>query len=141
MARFKISMQGNKALIQGLEKLSKLTKQMVGDEIEASTYEIHSEAVQRVPVDTGFLKNSINAQYQNMHGQVEATMNYAPYIEFGTGGMVNVPEGLETYAMQFKGKGDARVSMRPQPFLYPAFARETPKLLERINKGLEKLTN
>lgn len=141
MGKFKLTINGNKALIKGLEKISKGTRMMVGDEIEASTYTIQSDAIQQAPVNDGFLKNSISAQNKELVGQVETGVHYAPYVEFGTGGMVNVPAGLEDYAIQFKGKGIKQVNLPPRPFFFPAFYRETPKLIERINKGLEKLTN
>lgn len=136
----RLKLKGNKALLKGLENASKKTKQMVGDEIEASTYNIQADASSHVPVDTGFLKSSINAETDraNLIGQVETSVKYAPYIEFGTGGRVNIPQGLEAYASQFKGKGVKQVNMPPQPFLFPASFKEFPKLIQRINKGLNK---
>ena len=135
--RFKLTMHGNKALLKGLEKISEKVRQGVEDEIEASAYEIHNKAVSRVPVDTGFLKNSLNVQTQGMTAQVEATVKYAPFVEFGTGALVNVPAGLEDYAAQFKGKGVRQVNLPPRPFLFNSFAEERPKLVKNIQRVLK----
>ena len=35
---------------------------------------------------------------------IGTNVKYAPYIEFGTGGKVNIPAGFSSYASQFKGK-------------------------------------
>ena len=48
-----------------------------------------------------------------------ANANYAPYVEFGTGGNVTLDDMLElgipaSYAEQFKGAKEG--NMRPQPF-------------------------
>lgn len=136
----RLKLKGNKALIKGLNNASKKTKQMVGDEIEASTFKIHADAASNVPVDTGILKSSLQPEFDRstLRGQVEARAKYAPYVEFGTGARVNVPQGLEQYAQQFKGKGIKQVNLPPQPFLFPASFREFPKLIQRINKGLGK---
>ena len=137
MPRFSIKMTGNKALLKHLDKVSEKAKQKISDEIEPSAYEIHNGAVNRVPVDTGFLKNSITVQAKGMEARIEAGVKYAPYVEFGTGGLVNVPAGLEEYAMQFKGKGVKEVNLPPQPFLFPAFESERPKLVDNITKVLK----
>ena len=54
---------------------------------------------------------------------VQALMPYSAYQEFGTGGLVDVPPGWEDIAIQFKGKGKRQINMKPQPFMYPAFAK------------------
>lgn len=135
---FRLTLKGNKAVLKGLEKIRKEAAGKIADEIEASAYNIHAGAVQRAPVDKGFLKNSITVQNTPLTARIEAGVHYAPYIEFGTGGMVDVPAGLEDYAIQFKGKGVRQISMQPQPFLFPAFEAERPRLIENIKKVLNE---
>ena len=64
---------------------------------------------------------------------------YAPYVEFGTGSGVVVPEGFNAFAMQFyvNGKG----TMRAQPYLIPAFIKYRKVFLndmKRIAKNISK---
>src|SRR5690606_16361151 len=56
---------------------------------------------------------------QGIRYRVVATENYSAYVEFGTGDRVEVPPGLEDWAMQFYVNGQG--STPAQPFLYPAF--------------------
>jgi hypothetical protein len=63
---------------------------------------------------------------------------YAPYVEFGTGGMVEIPKGLESEAAQFKGRGIRKVNMKAQPFFFSPFFEEKNNLLKRIQKLLDK---
>jgi len=75
----------------------------------------------------------------NLYNDVE----YAPYVEFGTGGFVFFGESwvdseLEAYASQFKGKGIRKVNLYPQPFFFRAFFEKKTELLERLKKVLMK---
>ena len=79
-------------------------------------------AKQKSPVDNGTLRNSINWQKEaKLKYNVGTKIPYAPYMEFGTGGLVDIPTGWETMAAQFKGKGIKQVNILPHPFMYPAF--------------------
>lgn len=138
MTRVRLNIQQNRAAIQGFKKLVKEKADMIEAEIEASAFDIRNEAVTTVPVDTGILKGSIKVVpgEHRFHKIIEAGAHYAPYIEFGTGTLVNVPSGLEDYAIQFKGKGVKQVNLPARPFLIPAWEQERLKLVERIRKQL-----
>ena len=95
---------------------------------------IETEATSLAPVDLGILKSSINGEVDGLNGIVGTPVKYAPYMEFGTGGLVDVPSGLEDYAMKFKGTGIKQVNLFPRPFLIPAFKKHTTKMLEELEK-------
>ena len=140
MANFKISTKGNKAVLKKLRDIEKQAQTAIKSEMEAALYEIQGKAVSKVPVDTGVLKNSIRvdaADIKNLKGSVIAEADYAPYVEFGTGALVDVPEGLEDYAIQFKGQGKRQVNLPPRPFLIPAWEQERLKLVDNIEKAIE----
>lgn len=61
------------------------------------------------------------------------------YVEFGTGSEVDVPEGLEDYAMQFKGDGVRQVNLPAQPYLFPAWESYRPKYIEEIKEILSSI--
>jgi len=81
-----------------------------------------------------FLRNDIKSIFNKARFITRSgtSKEYGPYVEFGTGTMVDVPEGLESYAMQFKGKGLRKVNLPARPFLFPAFFRNRQRLLNRI---------
>lgn len=140
---FKVKLEGNKALLKNLDKLNEATRTILGHEIERSIEKIDADAISAIQsgiADKGGLKSNMHRETdkKNLRGQVESRAHYSPYVEFGTGGMVNVPQGLESYAMQFKGKGIRKVNLPPRPFLFPAFHAEIPKLTERIKRAIKK---
>ena len=73
-----------------------------------------------------------------MEAAIGFNAHYAPYIEFGTGGLVDVPAGLEDYAIQFKGAGIKQVNLTPRPYLFPAFKKATVEMLDNIKKKLNR---
>lgn len=95
---------------------------------------IETEAVTAAPVYLGVLRSSINGEVSDLNGVVGTPVKYAPYMEFGTGGLVDVPAGLEDYAMKFKGSGKKQVNIVPQPYLIPAFKKHTAIMLLELGK-------
>lgn len=102
-------------LRQALAQLEKIkTKQQaeIRKAITISAINVEREAKQNAPVDTGRLRSDIQRATLFKDGVVvEAavfnTVEYAPIMEFG-----------------------------PRPYLFPAWERERPKLLNELRKAL-----
>ena len=107
--------------------------------ITDSLYIIEGAAKANCPVDTGDLRQAIQAApfSDAIGGRVECAENRTPpigaYVEFGTGANVQIPEGLEDYAMGFFVSGKGHLPARP--FLFPAFFAEQDSLLERLKSS------
>lgn len=140
-----VKISGNQAILNRLRGLSSQAISVVADEVEATTMDIHRDAVARVPVDTGRLKGSLTPvvlkQGEKVTGEVGTNVQYAPYVEFGTGGKVNIPQGLETYAARFKGKGERQVNLPARPYLFNSGFDNINKMMERLRAGLKKLVS
>ena len=96
---------------------------------------------QKTPVDLGFLRNNIFSKKQEeMNYAVIARAKYSAYMEFGTGGLVDVPDELKELAILFKGKGVKQIDLRPQPFLYPAYAKGVVRYERDLTNLLKNLT-
>ena len=67
-----------------------------------------------------------------MNYEVVSTMPYAAYVEFGTGGAVKIPAGVEDYAIQFKKPNKKNISMKANPYLFPAFFELKPTIIQDI---------
>ena len=138
---FKI--EGLDALIKRLGKLSPEIAKEVAMEINASALAIQSKARRDVVVDNGILRNSIQLKEVNSGDKIIYTvgsaLKYAPYVEFGTGGTVNVPAGYEDFAIQFKGKGIRKINLKPRPYLIPAFESEIPILRKNIQNVIKNV--
>jgi len=138
---FKI--EGLDALIQRLGKLSPKIAKEVAMEVNASALAIQSKAKRDVQVDNSTLRSSIQLKEVNIGNKIVYTvgsrLKYAPYVEFGTGGLVNVPAGYELFAMQFKGKGVRKINLRARPYLIPAFESEIPILRKNIQNVIKNV--
>ena len=65
---------------------------------------------------------------------------YSAYVEFGTGGMVRIPEEMRKIARQFIGKGIKEVNLPARPFLYPAFVKGRKQYVKDLKDLLKDLT-
>lgn len=116
--------------------------QVVKGEIEATGRLIEAGAKSNVVVDLGKLRQSIvyEAYRGGWGAQVTANAKYAPYVEFGTGGLVQIPEGWDEVAAQFKGKGLVMISLPARPYLIPEFYEQVDALLQRLQRHIRNIT-
>ena len=132
--------------IEGLDKLlAKLD--ILGGNAEEAMQKGIDKAARRVkrdakllcPVDTGRLRNSIQHKVEKYQGQIIGTVHtnveYAPYIEFGTGqrgenAQVIKPEGI-SYRHDWIGQS-------PVPFLYPALIQNQENIKKDIVNSIQK---
>jgi len=139
----KVTVTGNEAALKNIDTRLKGMSEAVQDAITISTNDIYAEADAKISTitDLGGLKAGLNKDViyeKNVTiGEVEVRKNYAAYVEFGTGTLVNVPAGLEDYAIQYKGKGVREVNLPARPFLFPAFAKAALELPKEIEKQLK----
>jgi hypothetical protein len=143
-----LSIEFNKQSLNAFYKYLKDLEGQVADyvraEIEDSMLSIETDAASDVPVDTGALKNSIQstpikATKNQITGGVEVGAEYSPYIEFGTGSRVKVPNELSDFAAQYKGAGIKEVNLPARPFFYPAVWKQRQELPKNIERTLKKL--
>ena len=131
MAKVKLEIKQNKAYYTNL---ANVMREDVEDYLAVAIQSTETEAIQAAPVNMGFLRASAYSEVDGLEGVVGFKANYAPYMEFGTGGTVDIPAGLEEYAIQWKGQGVKQINITPQPFLYPAWKRNGLKFLENLEK-------
>lgn len=135
----KFKLNGLKQVQSSIRKLERGSKRAINKGIQQTARNILKAALSRVPENQGLLKGSLGMEQntEEMNAKVYADILYAAYVEFGTGGFVEVPKGMEDYAMEFFVSGDGIT--RPQPFLMNSFADNKEKLLPLIEAELVKL--
>jgi HK97 gp10 family phage protein len=126
-----------------LANLRAFDKKTLSTELSKTAFDISRKAKQAAPVDKGTLKQSIRVELKGKTVEVIAGAHYAPYIEFGTGGEVQLDDMLElgipsSYAAQFKGKGIKNVNLPARPFFFSSAREGLKNLLVRLNNGLNK---
>lgn len=100
---------------------------------------VEAEAKKKAPKGTGELRRSIASRIEDGNkGIVFTPLEYAPYVEFGTGlfaeegGRKDVP----WHYQDDKGEWHSTNGMKPHPFLRPAFNENREEIKRILKKGL-----
>jgi hypothetical protein len=133
------NIRGFKEIEAALNRKIEAVSKGVDEEMDKAVLEINAKQVSYTPVDTGLLRESNTFDVSKpLNKNLRNNTEYAGYVEFGTGGLVNIPAGLEDTAITWKGAGVRQVNMRAQPFFFRAAFEEFPKMLARIKKIITK---
>lgn len=136
------TVKGLDSVIKQLQQFGKQAEAGIIAVTQATGEQIANDAKTLAPVDNGTLRQSINVDSSGngLTARINANAPYAAYQEFGTGGLVSVPNELKDVAVQFKGKGIRQINLRPQPFLYPAFVKNRQQYIKDLTDLLNSLT-
>lgn len=103
---------------------------------------VERDAKQKVPKGTGALRRSITSKVDvdnsEVVGIVYTSLEYAPYVEFGTGlfaeggGRTDVPWNYQ----DDEGNWHSTSGMHPQPFMRPAINENREEVKRIIQEGI-----
>ena len=132
-----IRFEGLDKVLDGLDKITSTAN--VEQALGKCCAVVERSAKQKAPKDHGDLRRSITSKVENKTGIVFTPLEYAPYVEFGTGlfaesgGRMDVP----WHYQDDKGEWHSTSGQKPQPFMRPAL-NDNRALIKRILK--EELT-
>lgn len=143
--------------VKGLKQLIKKLRSL-GDEGEARFKQVTKEAANNIATDAkqlapynfGKLRQGITSYDSSGGKEIQFTIvareRYSPYLEFGTGGKVDLSYLTEagfpaSEALQFKGAGIKQVNILPQPFLYPAYIIGKQQYYEDLRNEIKDLVS
>ncbi|WP_055078771.1 HK97-gp10 family putative phage morphogenesis protein [Lagierella massiliensis] len=115
----KVEFKGLEKIIKDMATVTEVAiKSEMAKAVRVSTSECQQHAKSIVPVDTGDLKKSIgiNIYHDGLIGEVEPTMDYRVYVEYGT---------------RF---------MAAQPYMRPSFYKQEPIFKKDMEKIVKKYT-
>lgn len=134
--------KGLNTVLSDIRKFGKEAEKDIEGVTELVARNIEKDAKSRVVANFGKLGQSIQSVKETpLNWRIEAggvLAPYAPFVEFGTGGLVQVPNELKEMALQFKGKGIRQVNLPARPFLYPALLIGRNEYLDKLKKVLNK---
>ena len=99
---------------------------------------VERSAKQKAPKDKGDLRRSITSKVEGTEGVVYTPLEYAPYVEYGTGlfaesgGRQDVPWNYQ----DDEGNWHSTSGMKPQPYMRPALNENREEILRIIKEGL-----
>lgn len=104
---------------------------------------IERSAKEKAPKDTGELRRSITSEIRHTDGRIEGVvytpLEYAPYVEFGTGlfaengGRKDVPWCYK----DDKGEWHSTSGQHPQPFMRPALNENREKIVRILKEAFD----
>lgn len=152
MARFEMKVYGLDAIKKKFAAAPQIMTKEAASIIYETAVEIENKAKNRVAVDTGALRSSIRAtKLSNGSSMIKAGLsnvsnskghliNYAAFVEFGTGRKPNTAykilsnTAIATYAEEFKGKGKKKQIRTSDPYLFNSTDELLGKMINRIKK-------
>lgn len=140
MARVIIS--GMSGLKKRLNTLSVKVQQQIVHQVQDSGTAIQEQATAAAPA--GLVGRIDNVAKNNGFAAeigVQSLTNIPVYVEFGTGASAasyvpTLPKEIQEYAKQFYINGQG--TMIKQPYLIPAYLRESPIFIKELEKILKK---
>ena len=105
---------------------------------------VERTAKEKAPKDTGALRRSITSNVSEeadyIVGTIYTPLEYAPYVEYGTGLFAENGNGRSDVPWSYKddeGKWHSTFGQHPQPYMRPALEENKEKILEIFEEAFE----
>ena len=138
-----------------IKRLNKLSELKVEDTMKKAVSLVEAQAKLLAPSNMGTLKNSIhmsiNKGSNNIEGRVFTSLEYAPYVEFGTGIKGNGSYPYKTKGLKLSYRNTPWVytpddgetfyttrGQRAQPFMYPALKNNEKRIKQMFKDTLKE---
>lgn len=135
-----ISFEGMDEVLAAIDNLGKLEK--LESALGRACALVERSAKQKAPKGTGELRRSITSKVENrgdeLVGVVYTPLEYAPYVEYGTGlfaeegGRQDVPWCYQ----DDEGEWHTTSGMRPQPYMRPALYENREQIIRILKEGV-----
>ena len=131
-----IEFEGAEKLIARLDKMSDEAE--LKKNLETAALLVERSAKQKAPKDTGALRRSITSKVEGLEGIIYTPLEYAPYIEYGTGlfaegnGRKDVPWNYQ----DDKGNWHSTSGLKPHPFMRPSLDENRQKIVDILKEGV-----
>lgn len=101
---------------------------------------VENDAKRKCPVDTGQLRASITHEVEGQTGIVGTNVEYAPYVEYGTGIHARDGNGRQTpwSYQRADGKWITTKGQKPQAFLEPALLENENEIFRLFEEAIEE---
>lgn len=131
-----IEFKGLEDVLEQIEELADTTN--VEAALKTACALVEKSAKQNAPKGNGDLRRSITSKVEGLTGEVYTPLEYAPYVEYGTGlfaesgGRTDVPWSYQ----DDEGNWHTTSGMQPQPYMRPALNENRERILKLIKEGL-----
>ena len=101
---------------------------------------VEASAKQKAPKGDGDLRRSITSKVDDYKGIVYTPLEYAPYVEYGTG-LFAENGGRQDVPWCYKdeeGEWHSTSGMKPHPYMRPALEENREKIVQILKEGITK---
>lgn len=132
-----IEFEGLDRILDRMEQIS--NPQNINQALGQACALVERTAKQKAPADTGELRRSITSKVENNQGIVFTTLEYAPYVEYGTGlfaesgGRMDVPWNYQ----DDQGEWHSTSGQKPHPFMRPALDENREQIINILREGIK----
>lgn len=135
-----MTVEGLDSLFKKLDRLGKNSTKVVVKAVGEATKKVQGDAKDLAPVDLGQLRNSIQGTVQEKDGEVigivSTNLEYAAYVEFGTGQRGKGSDIESKSEMDISYREDW-AGMAAQPYMYPAMKQNEEYIKETIKAAVK----
>jgi HK97 gp10 family phage protein len=131
-----IEFQGLDELINKLDDIADPQKMEAA--LKKACALVERSAKQKAPKGNGELRRSITSKVEGLEGIIYTPLEYAPYVEYGTGlfaeegGRKDVP----WHYQDDEGEWHTTSGMKPHPYMRPALEENREEIKRILKEGL-----
>lgn len=132
----KIELEGLEDVLGRIEKIT--NPEAVNQALGQACALVERSAKQKAPKGTGELRQSITSKVENFQGIVYTPLEYAPYVEYGTG-IYAEEGGRQDVPWRYKddeGNWHTTSGMHPQPYMRPALDENREQIIRLLKEAL-----
>lgn len=132
-----VEFEGAEKLMARLDKMS--DEAALKKSLETAALLVERSAREKAPKDTGALRRSIRSKVEGLEGIVYTPLEYAPYIEYGTGLFAEEGNGRKDVPWNYqddKGNWHSTSGLKPQPFMRPSLDENREKIVDILKEGV-----
>lgn len=138
-------MANNFITVEGADKIMKrllkvADQKTINQALGKACAVVERAAKEKAPKDTGELRKSITSKVENNQGIIFTPLEYAPYVEYGTGLFAEDGNGRQDVPWHYqddKGQWHTTSGMQPQPFMRPALNEHRQEILRILKEGIK----
>lgn len=138
-------MANNFITVEGADKIMKrllkvADQKTINQALGKACAVVERAAKEKAPKDTGELRKSITSKVENNQGIIFTPLEYAPYVEYGTGLFAEDGNGRQDVPWHYqddKGQWHTTSGMHPQPFMRPALNEHRQEILRILKEGIK----
>lgn len=129
---------------EGLEELTDKLDSLLDEEklkkaLGKACALVERSAKEKAPKGNGDLRRSITSKVEGLEGVVYTPLEYAPYVEYGTGLFAEAGDGRKDVPWCYQddeGEWHSTSGMKPHPYMRPALNENREEIKRVLKEGI-----